>query len=488
MNEERSYVEEEGGLVFGSRTVLVPGRKVEIGFSVRKKSAFPVVQELVLKLLRTVGGASLKLIVQFFDFSEKEIRDVIAPLLERGYVIEAESEYRLSEVGVRLFTSSDDGMPAISESESLERNFLVDDHCGLPVEVSDIGRHLKVGALKWFIEELQNDQSEDKLPNEKTIGNFCEFFAYFIRNQEDLERIRSEKLSLHKTEYVRTKDSLLIRVDVQGVFAKRAIAENRVMPFDSLLPRTESRRKLRDRLIDRVKTTAVMDSIGEIGFLRGVFGDEFLEGYATRDAVAWFRLVPRLFNNEWPAQISGESLVVGDVSLSRNIAKIIDLFEEVISEREVSVETPLRIVWVRPAVASWGRSIGFLDSIGRLRDASREVAVGAVSIELWEQSGNFEGREFPWQRAYEKWFDKLRRFSSEMIPPKVEMLLIGEAGGIVLTHAYTPPGGCFPCPLGVFFGEHANFQNLMASEVHGGLRSLPRLAKKKKKPKGKSGR
>jgi hypothetical protein len=486
MKEEQGHFDvDERRLVFGARTVLIPGRKVEIGFSVRKKSAFPLVQEHVLKLLKTVGGASLELLIQFFDFSEKEVRDVIMPLLEKGYIIQREGEYRLSDVGLHLFTSSDDGAPAISESESLKNTFLVDDHCGLPVLVSNIGPHVRIGNLKWFIEELHVDSGENQLPNEKTTRSFNEYFQNFISNQGDLEKIRFEKMMLHKTDYVKTKDSLLIRADIQCFFENRAIADNHVIPFDDLLPKSDSRQKLRGELISCVTTPATIDPNGEIEFLRGLFGNDFLDGCAKQGVVAWFTLVPKLFSSDWPVMGSGARLIVGDVCLSRNISQIISLFENLISEREVTTETPLKIVWVRPAVKSWGRSIGFLESISALREAAHGFAKGEVEIELWEQSGRFEEKGFPQQRSYEKWFDKLKRFSSSRIPPKVEMLLVGDAGGIVLTHAYTPAKSCFPCPLGIFFEENDTFQELMKSEVHGGLRSLPRLAKKKKnKTKG----
>ena len=188
------------------------------------------------------------------------------------------------------------------------------------------------------------------------------------------------------------------------------------------------------------------------------------------------------FNNDWPTLNSGNRLILGEACLARNISLIINLFHEVISEREVSVENPLKIVWIRPAVKSWGRSFEFLESIEKLRKAVKAVAKGAVEIELWEKREAFDRKDFPQQRSYEKRFDKLKRYSSDKLPNKLEMLLVGDAGGIVLTHAHTPPKASFPCPLGIFFGENARFQELMKSDVHGGLRSLPKKAKKKKRP------
>jgi hypothetical protein len=479
MKEERCYIEkDENNLVFASRTVLVPGRKVEIGFAVSKKSAFPIVEELILKLLKMVGSSSLDVIVTFLDFSEREIRDVLRPLLGKGFVIIEENEYRLSEMGNMLFSSSD-GVPAISESESLERDFKVDDHCGLPVEFSRIGEHIKTGALKWFIEELPVSPMQEPSPNEKALQSFNNSFEHFIKNEKALENIRNEKLTLHKTEYCKFKESFIIQSDIVDTFLKSAIVSNRVIPFDNLQPKTDDRRDLRDRLVQLVKVNTHSESKGDIEFFRNLFGADFIEGCFNQDVIAWFKIIPRFFNENWPRLQSGAHLVIGEACLPRNITLIVELFEKLISEREVSIEAPLKIIWIRPAVVTWGRSIGFLDAIERLRETSREVLKGAVQIELWENRNGFDEKSMPEQRSYKPWFYDLRRFTSDKIPPKMEMLLIGDAGGIVLTHAFTPPQACFSCPIGVYFEEHAAFQELMNSEVHGGLRSLPRLEKKK---------
>jgi hypothetical protein len=484
MIEERGYIEQdERELVFGSMSVLVPGRKVEVGFAVRKKSDFPVVQEQVLKLLRMVGGSSLELLVTFFDFSEREIREVLRPLLDKGFVIMVDDEYRLSDMGSSLFSSSD-GAPAISESESLERNFRVDDHCGLPVIFDDLGRHVKTGGLKWFIAELPVDPKEDLSPNEKALMSFNRSFEHFIKNENDLEKVRSENMILHKTEYCKTKEGFVIRADVLGIFSRSAIVSNHVVPFDDLLPKTDDRRKLREQLIERVKAGVSGGSDGDVEFLRDCFGEDFLQGCVGQGVVAWFKVIPQFFNQDWPRLASGARLIIGEACLSRNIAIIVELFEKIIAEREVSIEVPLKIIWVRPAVVTWGRSIGILEAIDRLRETSRLVSTGAVQIELWENRRGFEGKTMVEQRSYRPWFDDLRRFTSDKIPPDLEMLLIGDSGGLVLTHAFTPPQACFPCPIGVYFEEHAAFQEIMKLEVHGGLRSLPRLEKKRNRSKG----
>lgn len=479
MKEERRYIEkDEAAMVVASRTVLVPGRKVEIGFAVRKKSAFPLVEELILKLLKMVGSCSLELLITFLDFSEREIRDVLRPLLNKGFVIIDENEYRLSEMGNMLFSSSD-GVPAISESESLERNFKVDDHCGLPVEISQIGAHIKTGSLKWFIEELPVDAMQEPSPNQKALQSFNNSFEHFIKSEKDLENIRNEKLTLHKTEYCNFKDSFIIQADVVDVFSRNGIVSNLVIPFDHLQPKTDDRRNLRERLIQLVKNTPNSDSLRDIEFFRNLFGEDFIEGCFNQGTIAWFKIIPRFFNENWPRLKSGAHLIIGESCVPRNISLIIELFERVISQREVSTEEPLKIIWVRPAVASWGRNIAFLDALSWLRKISGEVANESVHIELWENRFGFDEKGIPLQRSYQPWFYGLRRFTSEKIPPKTEMLLIGDAGGIILTHAFTPNNACFPCPIGVYFEDNDSFQELMNSEVYGGLRSLPRLQKKK---------
>lgn len=480
MNNQEPYIEKDTNhIVFGIRTFLIPGRKVEIGFSVRKKSPFPIVQELLLKLLRTIGGANIELLVAFLDFSEKEIREALRPLLEKGYVAWDNEEFNLSDVGLAIFSTSHDGSPAISESESQERMFRVDDHCGLPVDTVDLGQHLKTGSLKRFIDEYPVDQRPPLSPNEKVIRSFNKHFSHFIRNEQDLDKIRSEKMSLHKTEYCVTKENVIVRSDVRGEFTKIGVVINRVVPFDDLLPRSDERQALRDELVKQSHVMVSGSFLEELDFFRRLFGDDFLEGSVINGTLAWYRVIPQFFKENWPSLKSGARLVVGDAALPRNIYLIGEMIKDVLSEREVSTDSPLRIVWIRPAVRSWGRSIVFLEAIAYLREIiSREANKGEVTIDLWEKIG---GITKPEQRSYEKWFDGLKRFPAKNIPEKVEMLLVGDAGGLVLTHACTPPQAGFPCPIGVFVNEHSTLQELMAYEVHGGLRSLPKLAKKKKR-------
>jgi hypothetical protein len=484
MRREAYIGDDADSLVFGTRTILVPGRKVEIGFSVRKKSAFPIVQELLLKLLRTIGGSSIELLVTFFDFSEKEIREALRPLIDKGFVIREHEEFCWSDVGSSLFSSSHDGVPAISESESLERPFRVDDYCGLPVEADDLGRYLQRGSLKWFIDEYSVDQVDAQSPNEMVMRSFNEYFPHFIRNEEDLEKIRAEKMFLHKTEYCVTKENIIVRADVRGEFSKIGLVANRVAPFDDISPKSDQRQTLRDQLVKQAQIKVPEGSSGEVEFFRKFFGDDFLEGSMIKGMLAWYKIIPPFFKEDWPSLKSGTRLAIGDAALPRNTSLIGELIQDVLSEREVTTDSPLRIVWIRPAVSSWGRSIGFLEALEHLREIiNREALKGAVTIELWEKSG---GITKPQQRSYEKWFDSLKRFSSKEIPDKVEMLLVGDTGGLALTHAFTPPQSGFPCPIGVFFRDHPAIQELMKSEVHGGLRSLPKLAKKKKK-KAKGG-
>ncbi|MDA7518678.1 hypothetical protein N8522_01705 [Akkermansiaceae bacterium] len=435
---------------------------------------------MVLKLLRTIGGANLELLVTFFDFAEKEIREAIRPLRESGFVIIEHEEYRLSDVGEKLFSLTPDDGPSVSESESLERNFRVDDHCGLPIPHCDLRPYFKKG-LKWLIDELPVDASDIESPNDRVLRSFNVSFESFIQNEQDQEKIRSEKMTLHKTEYCRTKDSLLVRADVCGALSKIGSVTNRVTPFDDLMPRSESRRVLRDALVRKLQSDYEAGSEEELEFLRKLFGQDFLTGCVTGNVLAWFKIIPRFFKERWPRLESGVHLAVGEAAVLRNLTLVLDLLEKVLSEREVSAEFPLKIVWIRPSVGSWGRSFGFLDAVEALRVKSKGVPKGAVQIELWESSGGIDAKTGPQQRSYEAWFDGLKRFSSRKIPAKMEMLLIGDAGGVALSHAFTPPQSYCPCPIGVYFEEHAGIQELMSSEVHGGLRALPRLAKKKKK-------
>lgn len=483
------YLEDDASdLVFGYRTFLVPGRKVEIGYSVRKKSAFPLVEELILKILIVVEGASLEELVAFLDLAAKEIQDVIRPLLRKGLIILIGEEFHLSEVGKCLFASSEDGTPSITESESRSNSFVVDDSCGLPVEVRNLSEHVAKGSLRWLISDLRVKSHENETVTARVVRNFSEYFAHFVRSEVELEKIRDEQLHLHKTEYSKTKASFLVQTDVQGVMRNNGEVENQVLPFDSLKPRTESRQRLRELAIEGARVPLDGRFAGEVNFLRNLFGQDFLEGYAQAGSMAWSKIAPIFFNGtgSLPRLKSGDGLVIGEACVPRNLLLIERIFQTLSSKTEISPDRPLRIAWLRPSVASWGRSIGFLEGIKALREITRELPKGCAEIELWANwYGDAEKLE-PQLRSFWPWFDEVRVFRSPQIPLKVEMLLIGDSDGLMLTHAFTPPQACFPCPLGICFEGNESVQRLVASEIEPKLRSLPEPQKPSKNPTKKA--
>lgn len=478
------YLEEDASdIVFGYRTFLVPGRKVEIAYSVRKRSAFPLVEELVLKVLNVIGAVSLEELVTFLDFTVKEIQDVILPLLRMGLIIQIDEEFQLSELGKSLFASADDGSPAITESESRLNSFVVDDVCGLPVEARDLGDYFANGRLKWLISDLRVKSHENDSVTARVIRNFSEYFAHFVRSERELEKIREEQLHLHKTEYLKTKTSFPVRADVQGVMRNNGEVENHVLPFDLLKPRTDGRLRLRDSAIEGARVPPDNGFADDADFLRDCFGQDFLEGCMQAGSVAWSKIAPIFFDGrgKLPRLKDGSGLVIGEACVPRNLLLFDNILQRLLSEAQTEPDKPLRIAWLRPSVSSWGRSIEFLEGIRILREIVNEFAKGRVEIELWANWHSEAEKLEPQLRSYWPWFDDIRVFRSSKIPQKIEMLLVGDSDGLMLTHAFTPPQACFPCPLGVCFERDEKVQSLMASEVEPKLRSLPKPQKPARK-------
>lgn len=483
MSALENHPGEETELVFGSRTIFVPGRSVEIGYSVRKKSAFPLVEELVLKLLNVIGSASLSDIAGFVDLPAKDLRTVLQPLLGKGLVIQRGDDFELSEVGRMLFLRSDDDTPVLTELESRVHRFTIDDECALPVVASDFSEHLAMakGGLKRLIDDLrQAPNAGDELLS-RVRRNFGEYFAHFMRNEGDLEKIKEEQLELHKTEYAKTRSSCAVAVDVQGVIRSNGVVVNRVLPLDTLSAKPESRMAMRNSLIDAAKGPLDDRAAGEIEFLRSCFGDDFLDGIAANGALPWFKVMPLLFRSNRTILRSGGQVMIGELSVPRNLFQIDALFQAVTAGKEFSSEAPLRISWLRPSVGSWGRSIAFLDGVKALREISGRLRKGAVVLELWENRVSSDVELEPNLRHYWPWFDDVRYFRDSEVPKKMEMILIGKGAGIAVTHAFTPPQACFPCPVGVAFSENETIRNLVSERIEPNLRSLPKPIKRPKK-------
>jgi hypothetical protein len=488
MSTPINHTEEETELVFGSRTIFVPGRTVEIGYSVRKKSPYPLVEELVLKLLNVVGSAPLSNIAGFVDLPAKDLKVAFQPLLSSGLMIQSGDDFQLTDVGKMLFKRSDNDTPSLTESESRVQQFIIDDVCALPATAPDFSAHrvMSKGNLRRLIDDLRREPT----PGDDLIGrirqNFGEYFAHFMRNKGDLEKMREEQLELHKTEYAKTKKSFAIQADIYGVIQRNGTVVNRVLPFDVISVKTEGRMTMRSTLIEAAKTRPELGGMDEIGFLRDHFGKDFLDDKSILSAIEqfgslqWFKVIRQFYSESHPKLHSGDQRTIGEVCVPKNLQLIKYALERVLSEKEFSSASPLRIAWLRPGVESWGRSISFLDGIRTIRESFEDIRKGSVVFELWENRHEQGPDRKPHLRFYWPWFDDIRVFRSSAVPPKMEMLFVGDSDGIAVTHAFTPLKACFPCPIGVFFESSEMIRKLVAEEIEPNLRSLPKLDGKAK--------
>jgi hypothetical protein len=492
MSDTDNHIEEESELIFGTRTIFVPGRSIEIGYSVRKKSSFPILEEFLLKFLNAVGSASLSDIVGFLDLPSKYLTVVFQPLLSKGLIIQYGDDFQLSVMGKMLFSRSENGTPTLTESESRINSFTINDECALPTVAADFREHRETakGNLRLFIDDLrQTPVARGELLG-RVRRNFGKHFALFMRNERDLEKFREEQLDLHKIEYAKTKKSFPIQVDIHGVIQRTGVVVNRVFPFDMTQARTDEGMEMRSALVEAAKIKQESGSIDEVRFLQNFFGKDFFHDPAilslieTTGVLQWFKILPKFFIKNGGTLQSGDQMVIGEACLTRNIESIKTTLEQTISNRSFTQESPLKIVWLRPSVDSWGRSIAFLDAIKKLRGIVSDfsgLSKRDVKFELWENRYVSNNKIEERLKAYWPWFDDVRFFRSNEVPSKMEMIIVDNNGGIAVTHAFTPPQACFPCPIGVAFKSNEMIQKLVMEKITPELRSLPKFAKKTKK-------
>jgi hypothetical protein len=237
---------------------------------------------------------------------------------------------------------------------------------------------------------------------------------------------------------------------------------------------------LRRALIEAAKTPPKAGSIDEIRFLRDHFGKDFLDDTDILSVVEkagvlqWFKIIPKFFAKNDRALQSSDQMVIGEVCSPRNVESLKTIFGRAIADKEFTSESPLKIAWLRPSVDSWGRSIAFLDGIKSLREIARGLLKGAVKIELWENRHVSNKKLEERLKVYWPWFDDVRFFRSPAIPSNMEMILVGDCDGIAVTHAFTPPQACFPCPIGVAFKSSEMIRKLVTKKIVPELRSLPK--------------
>jgi hypothetical protein len=484
MNFLINPVEEEAELVFGSRTFFVPGRTVEIAYSVREKSRFPLVEELVLRFLNVVESTTLEEIAGFLDMPPNELMVAVRPLLSKGLVAQYSDDFCLTEAAKLLFKRSGTDTPMFAESESRVQRFTVDHESALPTAVPPLSEDLRMfkGDLKFLIDDLRRPPVNDFLRRVRT--NFGNYYHHFTRNKYDLKKIQDEELELHKIESaIPRRPPVEIQASVYGIINRSGAVLNRVSPFDADTTKAESRNLIRAALVDAAKVPSdKYKGIDDIRFIQRCFGADFLDDQGiisvaeSHNVIQWFNLIPKFYSSDNLMLNSGDQRAIGEICVPRNLKLIEAAFSRILSQREISPSYPLRIAWLRPRVESWGRSSSFLESVSAIRKLSNANGLkkGSVVFQLWENRQDWVEEKKPYLRYYWPWFDDVKYFRSSALPLKMEIVLLGDKDGIAVTHAFTHPNSPFPCPIGVCFSKNDNIGSLVSDSIEPILKSLPR--------------
>jgi hypothetical protein len=129
-----------------------------------------------------------------------------------------------------------------------------------------------------------------------------------------------------------------------------------------------------------------------------------------------------------------------------------------------SKETPLEVVWMRPHVVSWGRSMNVFETLAEIKGGMRELDVSESSVSFVVAENRAlddtlkDQPEIKNYRSRDRFdgFDEAKYFRANVLPPNIEIILVGRRGGIVLSHSFHAPNAPLPIPVGVFF-ENMDF-------------------------------
>ncbi|NWK54969.1 hypothetical protein HW115_05070 [Verrucomicrobiaceae bacterium N1E253] len=472
-------------------TVFVPCMKFKIGYSIRKQTDFPVVQEMVLRFIKTMGGEVREgSVCGFLNFSDQELRIVLAPLLGQELLMRENGNLRLTNAGLQLFVSNDESIPSISQAEAKSGFFCVENHCCLPLSRDDRSR-MEFGSKYARLIPDCVPGHEQKRPDyqQQVAEQFSRHFPSFIQTTGDLEDYRSDKLSLHKVDYCRIQEDLVLAADVIMKVKQSGVAEVSVLPFDHLDPKTEERAMLRKQLIGLVEINPPSDHdlSDDVTLLRHLFGDDFLADSLHSGMLNWPCLMKHFIEGVAPKLQSGASVIFGSGELSRNRELISRLIYRGIGAGEYTKDTPLQVTWIRPQTPSWGRSKSLFMAIADLRKGVEEIAGSerVISLCLAENRYSEDQRvKLPDLKLYQsrknyEAFDAVKYFRSVGLPPNVEIILVGEVGGLVLSHSFGSVNCPLPIPVGVYFEDMKSVMDYFSSYALNHMRSFPSKPHKK---------
>lgn len=474
-------------------SVFVPSMKFEVLFSVRKQADFPVVQEMVLRFIRTAGDAmSEQVTCQFLNFSDQELRTVIKPLLDQGYLVRRDGNLCLTEPGVNLFIENEEAIPSISQAEVRSGVYFVENHCNLPLSYGDRSR-VSIGAkFSNIIPDCIPEQDQFRSDHaQKLREQFSRYFPAFLRSSGDLEDYRSDKLSLHKVDHCKIREDLILRVDVVTSIKENGVTETRVLPFDDLEPKSEDRAALRQKVISMVtvENDAIKCADDDLKLLRHLFGPDFLEEVEHCGIINWHLFMRSYLEGQQPKLDSGGAVIFGAGDTARNRSLILRLIGSEIGTNKYSVDTPLEITWIRPRVSSWGRSISIFETLAEVRRGIGEFNVSdkTVSFTVAEKRGvDASPEDQPDIKSYRArknfdGFDEAKYFHSNAFPPNLEIILVGQGGGIVLSHSFYAQNAPLPIPVGVFFESMDFVSEYFSSHAVDLLKAFPSRPNKKRK-------
>lgn len=396
---------------------LVPCRRFFIKANVTLDRQLPVVDEFVLRLVRTAEPISVRRLRRFFAFSEAEAEVVLLDLTEHGLISVTGEDVSLTPNGHELFKHvQDDQAPRLAEIEVREEAVWFD----LISKNMMRGTSFRPAPNLIPLEEQPRARAlPEAYAREAFETNFRDFARRIMRHPE------ADRLAIYSVSDVLPAGFAYqpMRAEAE-INVRDAIDQN--LTFPSLAENPLKFRELASAGADRwERLRAPAPSAGGIAEYERITGDRRPAKLAeTRDPDAWLALVHERMESTARPTIGPPYLP----KITESICRAISEARKLSGEAAASAS----LIWARPGGDLWGRSSRVGECLASIRDALR--ARGAPDVETLLVIPRAVPSDL--RRAWRRVFDRGLLAPSGQLPADMEVLLV--PGVVAHVSIYVP--------------------------------------------------
>lgn len=384
---------------------LVPCRRFFIKANVTVDRQLPVVDEFVLRLVRTAESISVPRLRRFFAFSASEAEAVVLDLKEHGLIAVNGEDISLTPTGHELFKySQSDGAPRLAEIEVREENVWFD----LISKNIMVGTSFRPAPYLIALEEQARARAlPEAYAREAFEANFRDFARRVMRHPE------ADRLAIYSVSDVLPAGFAYQPMRAEVEISARDTIDQRLV-FPSLADNPLKFGALSSAGADRWDALrAPSPSAGGLAEYERLTGDRRPAQLAeTKDPDAWLSLVNERMS-------SGARPTLGPPyvpKITESICRAITEGRKLSAEQAASAS----LIWARPGGELWGRSLRVGESLDAIRDALR--LKGAPDVETLLVVPRAVPGDL--RRAWRRTFDRGLLAPSGQLPSDMEVLLI----------------------------------------------------------------